>query len=236
MADDLKFISDIFQKAGVPLDGDDVWEVQRVRVVKHKALERLGAGMGIEFDAPQILRCEGDEAVILATGRMNGKSEWSIGEAKIVRMVDSGRKNQWNKPVYEPAPGELGNYQITPKQASYPFAMAEKRAKDRVILKLSGLHGVYSEEEADDFKQSAQPQATTQYRESAGDEIAGYVAHCKTGILNHTDRDGLVAYWKQEADNRATLRLKPGVPEYDDLFSAYKARGLAISQHREAAE
>jgi transcription initiation factor IIF auxiliary subunit len=31
--------------------------------------------------------------------------------------------------------------------------MAEKRAKDRVILKLVGLHGdVYSEEEADDFK------------------------------------------------------------------------------------
>jgi hypothetical protein len=31
--------------------------------------------------------------------------------------------------------------------------MAEKRAKDRVILKLVGLHGyVYSEDEADDFK------------------------------------------------------------------------------------
>lgn len=31
--------------------------------------------------------------------------------------------------------------------------MAEKRAKDRVILKLVGLHGyVYSEEESDDFK------------------------------------------------------------------------------------
>jgi hypothetical protein len=31
--------------------------------------------------------------------------------------------------------------------------MAEKRAKDRVILKLVGLHGdVYSEEEADEFK------------------------------------------------------------------------------------
>jgi hypothetical protein len=38
--------------------------------------------------------------------------------------------------------------------------MAEKRAKDRVILKLVGLHGdVYSEEEADDFKE-AKPQNT----------------------------------------------------------------------------
>src|SRR3954451_5869163 len=34
--------------------------------------------------------------------------------------------------------------------------MAEKRAKDRVILKLVGLHGLlYSEEEADEFKSSA---------------------------------------------------------------------------------
>ena len=232
MADDLGFIRDIFRKAGVPLDGDDVWEVQKVRVVKHKALERLGAGMGIEFDAPQILRCEGDEAVILATGRMNGKSEWSIGEAKIVLMVDSGRKNQWGKPVYEAPAGVTGNYQITPKQASYPFAMAEKRAKDRVILKLSGLHGVYSEDEADDFRQS---EAKSAYRESAVDEVAGYVAHCKTGILNHTDRDGLLAFWKQEADNRATLRLKPGVPEYDDLYGTLVSHGKAISQPMKAA-
>ena len=32
--------------------------------------------------------------------------------------------------------------------------MAEKRAKDRVILKLAGIHGyIYSEEEADEFKE-----------------------------------------------------------------------------------
>jgi hypothetical protein len=30
--------------------------------------------------------------------------------------------------------------------------MAEKRAKDRVIIKLAGLHGLYSEDEADEFK------------------------------------------------------------------------------------
>ena len=237
MAYDLDFIRDIFRKANVPIDRDDVWDVQSVRVVKHKALERLAAGMSINFDAPQILRCEADEAVILATGRMGDKSEWSIGEAKVVLLsVDTGRKNKYGKPIYEAELGAFGNYQITPKQASYPFAMAEKRAKDRVILKLAGLHGVYSEDEADDFKQSNQT-PELKYKESAVDEIAGYVAHCKTGILNHTQRDELVAYWKQEADNRATLRLKPGIPEYDALYEAYKARGKAISSIvREAAE
>ena len=38
---------------------------------------------------------------------------------------------------------------------SYPVAMAEKRAKDRVILKLIGVSGeVYSEEEGDNLKNS----------------------------------------------------------------------------------
>jgi hypothetical protein len=44
------------------------------------------------------------------------------------------------------------------KTAIYPYAMAEKRAKDRVILKLAGLYGSHSEEEADDFKQGSKPE------------------------------------------------------------------------------
>jgi hypothetical protein len=35
--------------------------------------------------------------------------------------------------------------------APYVWAMAEKRAKDRVILKLAGLYGVYSDEEISDI-------------------------------------------------------------------------------------
>jgi hypothetical protein len=82
----------------------------------------------ITFDPPQIIEADAKNktAVIAVTGRMSNPAttEWSIGEA---------------------APYNNKN--------GYPYAMAEKRAKDRVILKLIGLHGeVYSEEEADDFK------------------------------------------------------------------------------------
>jgi hypothetical protein len=66
-------------------------------------------------------------AVVVVTGYLGDRMEWSFGEA-------------------------------TPKNSknAYPYAMAEKRAKDRVILKLIGLHGdVYSESEADDFVQNA---------------------------------------------------------------------------------
>jgi hypothetical protein len=100
----------------------------------HKALERIAARAGIRFDKPVIIRAEREEAVLLVTGLLGDKMEWSIGEALI-----------------------NVNYRVSGKQAAYVYAMAEKRAKDRVILKLIGLHGLlYSEEEADEFS-SSQP-------------------------------------------------------------------------------
>lgn len=148
----LDAIYDVFDKLGVEIDQDAIWEVQGTPVVKHKDVERLGAALRIEWEKPQILRSEADEAVIIVFGKVDGKMEWSIGEAKIVHMVDTGKTNKWGKPVKAPKEGAIGNYQIA-GQASYPYAMAEKRGKDRVILKLANLHGLYSEEEADDFSQ-----------------------------------------------------------------------------------
>ncbi|MEH3146680.1 MAG: trna delta -isopentenylpyrophosphate transferase [Methylobacterium frigidaeris] len=130
-----KQIADILATYGEPLAGN-VWRVQGTAVIYHKALERIAAQARVRFDAPVIVRAERDEAVILVTGHMPGpggdRTEWSIGEA----MVGV-------------------NYRVSGKQAAYVFAMAEKRAKDRVILKLIGLHGLlYSEDEADEFRTS----------------------------------------------------------------------------------
>lgn len=104
------------------------WDCHGTFVLLHKALEKVAAHRNIKFDPPQIVEADVSQkqCVMIVTGHMGDVSEWSIGEA---------------------APYNNKN--------SYPFAMAEKRAKDRVILKLVGLHGdVYSEEEADDFKAS----------------------------------------------------------------------------------
>ena len=75
-------------------------------------------------------------------------------------------------------------------------------------------------------------------REASGaNEIAAYVAHTKTDFLVIDAREDLIAFWKQSDETRKTLRLKPGVPEYDGLYEAFKARGQAISAAmREAAE
>jgi hypothetical protein len=127
-------IREVLERYGESYDtrkGGTVWEVQGTPVISHKTLERIAAQAGIAFEKPTILRSERDEAVILVAGSLDKRSEWSIGEA-LVNV----------------------NYRVSGKQAAYVYAMAEKRGKDRVILKLVELHGLaYSEEEADDFKQ-----------------------------------------------------------------------------------
>ena len=57
--------------------------------------------------------------------------------------------------------------EVSPQNTSnkYIYAMAEKRAIDRVILKLLGVHGdFYSEEEADEFKKSDKSNHVKQQR------------------------------------------------------------------------
>jgi hypothetical protein len=130
-----KEIRELFQRHGLEVSRSDIWEVQGNPVIHHKAVERLGAMIGIEWHQPQILRAEKDEAVMIVTGKVGERLEWSVGEAAIGQ-----------------------NYRVSGKQAAYVFCMAEKRGRDRVILKLAGLHGAYSEEEADDFKQGSTSQ------------------------------------------------------------------------------
>ena len=121
------------------------WDCHGTYVLLHKALEKVAAKRNVVFDEPQILSADvtSKEAVVLCVGRIGEKMEWSIGEA---------------------APYNNKN--------SYPFAMAEKRAKDRVILKLVGLHGdVYAEDEADAFKESAPQNMPGTTSQGQGDPI-----------------------------------------------------------------
>jgi hypothetical protein len=111
-----------------------LWDCHGTWVIYHKALERIAAKADIRFDPPQIIESDSVKwaVSICATGYLGERSEWSIGEAS------------------------QHNYKTKGSQPAYPWAIAEKRAKDRVILKLCNLSGViYSEEEADDFKAKA---------------------------------------------------------------------------------
>lgn len=126
-----KHIADVLARFDEPFAGN-VWRVQGNAVIYHKTLERIATKAGIKWDSPEVLLSERDACAILVAGSLDGKIEWSVGEA-IVGV----------------------NYRVSGKQAAYPYAMAEKRGKDRVILKLIELHGlVYSEDESEEFGES----------------------------------------------------------------------------------
>lgn len=124
-----KEIMDFMEVHGV--ESDEIWEVHgNSWVIKHKALERVAAEKGIVWDRPAVIEHDAANkiAVICVFGKLGDRSEWSIGEAS-----PANNKN------------------------AYCYAMAEKRGKDRVILKLLNTHGsLYSEAEADEFEQPRQ--------------------------------------------------------------------------------
>jgi len=126
MADLPQKLIEIFKAIGLTRE-QATWDCHGTPVALHKALEQVAEHLGIVFDVPTIIDASAEKkyAAVLVSGRLGDRFEWSVGEA-----ANYNNKN------------------------SYPFAMAEKRAKDRVILKLIGVAGfVYSEDEADAFKE-----------------------------------------------------------------------------------
>lgn len=117
--------------------GEDTWDIvfggkKRAVAVKHKALEKIAAAKKMSFDNPIIIETDATNRVCVMSvrGHIGDRSEWAIGEAAPYN-IDKGTNKQ-----------------------SYPYAMAEKRAKDRVILKLLNVAGdYYSEAESEEFKE-----------------------------------------------------------------------------------
>lgn len=192
-------IGDVLKTFGY--DAKAVWDCHGTWVVYHKILEQIAAKAGIRFDAPTVI--EGNAvakvAVICVTGRLGEKSEWSFGEA-----TPANNKN------------------------AYPYAMAEKRAKDRVILKLIGLHGLaYSEEEADEFKGgngnggAPQPEQSPQI-----DEADEYVAKAVTVIEALGTEQALSTWWRNEQGKRKAAGISQA--QCDELKAALVARRAAI--------
>lgn len=164
-------IGEVLKKYGAGKDA--VWDCHGVWVVYHKALEKIAAQAGVTFDPPQVLECDSIKKVvaICVNGKLGDRSEWSIGEA-----APQNNKN------------------------SYPFAMAEKRAKDRVIMKLIGLHGLaYSEEEADDFKYARDGQTPADLNPESDQRMADNVSTFmdKPGLIPVPNIEDPAQMWEQ---------------------------------------
>lgn len=163
-----------------------MWDCHGTWVVYHRAIERIAAKAGVTFDLPQVIEANSAAKVvaIAVRGVMGDRAEWSFGEA-----APTNNKN------------------------AYPYAMAEKRAKDRVVLKLVGLHGLaYSEEESDDFKPDTEkPKRQVGYRDDG----------TRTSYALKKEQPDLMPDVEREADECTTLIA------LDKLRTAYREKAAA---------
>ncbi len=111
---------------------DSLWDCHGTWILYHKACQTIQHKLGIVFGEPKVLHMDMDKKQVViqvfaqCMGSKGGETRFEIGEA-----TPANNKN------------------------AYPVAMAVKRAEDKAIIHLARLreHGVYSTEEADDFKQ-----------------------------------------------------------------------------------
>lgn len=231
MAKPNKSVLGFMEKYGV--ESDEIWEVHgSTWVVKHKALERVAVEVGIVWLRPSVQVCDlaNKIAVICAFGKLGEREEWSFGEAS-----PANNKN------------------------SYPVAMAEKRARDRVILKLLVTHGaLYSESEAEEFTQPRQnPHVTrptdilppAEYDEHG--EIIDNIPHAPTTKkLRVADQRPLFAQLQHEAhayadskkfvawmnDEKTISRVAEFKPDWQEMFRGICKEHLAELRKQESGD
>jgi hypothetical protein len=198
MSDIPQPVIDVLQEIGETAK-TSTWDCHGTRVILHKALEKIAAKKGIAFDAPVHLVTDpvNKQVAIQVTGRLGDMEAWSIGEVSPVNCKNA-----------------------------YPFAMAEKRAKDRVILKLAGLHGyVYSEDEAEDFK-DAKPSEDSELLEynEAVREHWDWINGAKEAIANE-DWYSLAGMWGDISHDTMAI-----------LFRAPTKGGMFTTEERAACK
>jgi hypothetical protein len=186
-----KELRDILDRYGIdPRDKSQIWDCHGTLVLYHKAYEVIAAKEGITFDPPIVLEANGaaKSVALCVVAQMGDRIEWSTGEA---------------------APGNNKN--------AYPYAMAEKRAKDRVVGKLVGLAAyVLSEDEADDFK-------TGERRGVDDDDASNPPAHTpKAPTGPQTDTKSARTPAMEEFFKRASYEISPakvgGIAKWDASF------------------
>ncbi len=107
---------------------EDVFKHQHYTIITRAGIDKIQAAQNITIDFDLVnLSNDHSHCLIKATATMGDKTIQTFGEA--------APKNNKN---------------------AYVVSMAEKRAMSRAVLKLAGFyqHGVFSEDEADDFKRN----------------------------------------------------------------------------------
>ena len=131
------------------------WDCHGTPVVLHKYIEIIGAKLNVSIDSLDVIEANAKDGIV------SMKCVASIKDRQVISYGECSPKNNKN---------------------AYPYAMAEKRAVDRCILKLANLHGfVYSENEIDDKAPSNKPKTAEKKIISAEPTIQMFITE-----MNHT--------------------------------------------------
>lgn len=185
------------------LADSDFWQIPQNKqwVCKHAALEIVATKASVEWSTPQIVQADTANgiAVMVVSGKMGERVEWATGEAS--------PKNNKN---------------------SYPWAMAEKRAKDRVVLKLVGIHGlVYSEDEMpEEVRTKPSDPANTGKPTPKNDEARATYAALERDMRQNQTRADLGRWWRdpecealrRKLPNDWQANLKQALTEYGNTL------------------
>ena len=145
----------------------DVWCIGNNFILKHDALTKIAKNEGVVFHKPEVHIIYNDKQFFGVA--MYGEAE--LDGYKIWTTADSTTQNT---------------------MAKYYFNMAEKRLRDRQVLKLLDLYeyGLYSDVEADDFKkQAATTTKATDYMKNNIRQIIGAKGEYKKDKAESIFRD-----------------------------------------------
>jgi len=206
-----KLLKEVGEVVDLKNKSSAVWSLpqnQNVMIVKHKALEKISAHLGMWFDAPKIVESDTEKKIVSLV---------------VQGYIDDGKGKNTAWSIGEVSPD---NYKTYAKQSSYPYAMAEKRAIDRVILKLLGVHGdFYSQAEIDE--------AETSYNKPNNENDKKLVAMVKEVLISclqiQNTREELIGYWKGNSEPRETLKSL-STEAYQEVEIAFKERAKTIEQ------
>jgi hypothetical protein len=112
------------------LEKEDIFKHQHYLIITRTGIEKIQAieNIVINYD---VINCEANFCVVKATANKGEASIQTFGSALKGETFKDGNTNTW-----------------------YVMEMAEKRAKSRAILQLTGMYslGIFGEDESEDFK------------------------------------------------------------------------------------
>jgi len=169
-------VKEVLQKQGFDWQ-ECLWDCHGTWVMYHKWIEIAAAQNNIQYELHEVeFDTKNKIAVIKCVAKLKDQTVTTYGEA---------------------APHNCKN--------SYTVAMAEKRAVDRAVLKLLGLHGfIYSEDEID------RPETKPQIKKISRGTAEHHITEMKK-LDDKTKKE----YWR-----RLTPDARDQIREYTDEFAS----------------